>query len=414
MPAVKNVVIVGGGFGGVRVALDLARRGIGGVSITIISNKAHLEYYPTVYRVATGRSSEQVCIPLDTIFRDTSVNIINDEITAIDTAEKTVIGNERYTYDELVLAVGSETGYFNIPGLPEFSYGVKSIRESLALKNHLHAVLTPSADPALPPEQKVIAAHFMIVGGGPSGVELAGDLSWYAKRIAVKHGSDPALVTIDLIEAAPRLLPVLPADVSERVKKRLQSLGVNIYVSRTVTGEEVEQLLMKDMQIKTKSVVWTAGVKPNTLIGKIEGLELDRRGRIVVTEHLQAKGCPHLYVVGDAASTQYSGLAQTANHDGEYLARFLAAKLGGHTVPEYRPILPISAIPAGPNWAAVLWGNRRIYGLLASWLRHAADIRYLSSVLGLFPALSIFLAGTRASESCPVCTGDEVGERRVA
>ena len=408
MAHIKRLVIVGGGFAGVRTALDLARRKTPGLKITLISAKPHFEYYPTLYRVVTGRSALQVCIPLFEIFQGLNVEFIEDFITRVDLKDRVLVGGigSPYAYDYLVLAPGAESGYFNIPGLPELSYGFKSIGEALKLREHLHTTLTPPADPATPPEKRVEAAHFMVIGGGPTGVELAGELMEYAKKLARLHGSDQSMVTVDLIEAAPRLLPTMPADVSGAVFDQLHRRGVNVFLNRTVIKEEVDELFLKDAQIKTKTVIWTAGVKTSRLIGLIDGLELDKRGRVVVNDHLQAKGHSRVYVLGDAASTLYSGLAQTADEDGRYVARVIASDLAGRQSAAYVPHHPIYAIPAGPGWAVVLWGKTRIYGHLAAWLRAAADLRYFLGILSPAKAWSVFSKHGVLSEDCLVCASE--------
>jgi NADH dehydrogenase len=388
--APHRVVIVGGGFGGIRTALDLAKQG-SHFSITLVSDKAHFEYFPTLYRVVTGYSPAQAVIPFSEIFTGTNVDIIEDRVTRIDLAEKLVYGGlgSPYEYDTVVVALGSETGYFNIPGLPELSYGFKSIGEAERLKSHLQEVLTPVENAA--PEQKTTAAHFIIVGGGPTGVELAGELTSYAKHLAKKRGFDPSFITVSLIEATPRLLPSMPETVSEKVRQYLFQQGVNIYLNRAVTKQEVEELFLKDMTFKTKTVVWTAGVKPNALIAKIEGLEFDKRGKVIVDDTLRAKGHSNVYVIGDSASTQYSGMAQTADKDGAYVAGVIGSRAQGERrVGKYVPHKPIYAIPAGHKWAAVQWGSSTFYGTTGYYMRKAADLRYFMSILPLFKALSTF------------------------
>jgi NADH dehydrogenase len=402
----KRVIVLGGGFGGVKTALELAKLNLPDLKITLISDKAHFEYYPTLYRVVTGYSSAQVCVPLAEIFEGKNVEVIQDCIRRVDLHEKALYGgiDSPHCYDYLVLAVGSETGYFNIPGIDGLSYGFKSIAEAQRLKQHFHEVLTPSLTDTLP-EQKAIAAHFVIVGGGPTGIELAGELVRYSRHLAKNHGFDPAFITIDLIEAAPRLLPILPPDVSERVKNYLNKAGVNIYLNRTVIKEEVEELLLKDMSMKTKTVVWTAGVKPNKLVPTIEGLTLDKRGKVEVTTHMQAKGHSEVLVIGDIASNQYAGMAQTADYDGKYIAKYFAAKLRGEKAAAYVPHKPVYAIPAGPDWAAILWGNVRIFGRPARFLRNMADLRYFMSILPFGKAYRTFHKSDSLAESCPVCVG---------
>jgi NADH:ubiquinone reductase (H+-translocating) len=385
-----KVVIVGGGFGGIRAALDLAKSGQEGISVTLISDRPHFEYYPTLYRVVTGYSPAQCVIPYKEIFRKLPIDFIQDQVVKIDLTVKTLFGGAScpYQYDSLILAVGSETGYFNISGLAELSYGFKSIGEAERLKAHLTEVMTPTEGQT--PEQKVSAAHFVIVGGGPTGVELAGELASYAKHLANKKGFDQSFITVSLIEATPRLLPVMPEDISKKVEEYLHSQGVNIYVNRTVTKQEVEEIFLKDMTVKSRTVVWTAGVKVNALISKIEGFELDRRGKIVVDNQMRAKGHTSVYVVGDIASMPFAGMAQTADHDGSYVSSAIISKLRGKKVKKREQHKPIYAIPAGRHWAVVLWGDMRVTGLTAYIMRKMADLKYLMSILPFWKALSVF------------------------
>jgi NADH dehydrogenase len=389
----KRLLIIGGGYAGVKLALKLGKQRIPKLRITLVTGKAYFEYYPTIYRVAVGYSALQVCIGLSEIFAGTRVEIIEDRITRVDLEHKTVMGgiDSPYTYDYLVLAVGAETSFFNIPGLQENSYGIKSTTQALLLKEHIRAMLQP-ADPTAAPEQKVIAGHFVVVGAGPTGTELSSELMEYGRAVAKQQGSDPSLVTVDLIEAAPRVMPTMPVDVSARVEQRLRTLGVNVLINRAVIKQEGDDLILKDGVIKTKTVIWTAGVKTNSLIGEIAGLELDRRGRVVVDDYLQAKGHHDVFVAGDAASTEFGGTAQTADSDGKYLAKVIGEKVAGvRQHAKYVPHKPIYAIPVGPGWAVVLWGNLRIYGLLAFTLRRLADLRYFMSILPLSRAITVAL-----------------------
>lgn len=404
----KRVVILGGGFGGIRTALDLARSGSRDIEILLISAKPHFEYYPTMYKVVTGRSTAQVCVPLATLFKNTSVNVVEDFITEVDLEAKVLKGGmgSPYGYDYLVLAPGSETGYFNLPGLPDVSYGFKSIQEALALRKHLFETVAPVPADA-PPEEKVINGHFVIVGGGPTGVELSAELVRYGQELAISRGSDPALVTVDLVEASPRLLPTLPAEVSVKVEKRLRSLGVNIFTSRNVTKADVENLYLKDMTVRTRTVVWSAGVSTNRLVKAIKGLELDRRGRIVVDSHLQAKSFKGVFIIGDAASTQYAGLAQTANSDASFAAKAVLAMTYKKPLPVYTAHKPIYAVPAGHGWAAVVWGPFRFYGRFGGLLRELADLRYFLGILPPLSALRMLFKGFQKSRDCVICAHHE-------
>ena len=404
---VKKIIIVGAGFGGLRAALDLLKKKIPNSKIILINNKPHFEYHPALYRVVTGRSPLEVCIPLRDIFKGKKIEVLKDTINKVDLENKKLKGTSgaSYSFDFLILALGSETIYFDIPGLKKLSFGFKSINQALQLKRHLHQLF--AACEKSTKEQKVCAAHIVIVGGGASGSELAGELAAYTKKLADKHNLDPSLVTVDLIEAADRLLPTMPATVSKRVKTRLQSLGVNIFLNRMVIKEEVGKLFMKDMEMKTKTVIWTAGIKPNRLFAKIKGLKLNRQGRAIVDKLLQVPNFPNVFVIGDAAATPYTGMAQTAMHDGHFVADVISRKLKNKQPTANQPRKPDYAIPVGPGWAVVLVGKFKFYGRIGWWVRRLADLRYFLSILSTRQAIVAWLSGQKLSESCPICYNED-------
>jgi NADH dehydrogenase len=297
--------------------------------------------------------------------------------------------------------LGSETNYFNIPGLEKLSFGFKTINEALFLKQHLHQLFS----------SKKTRVPIVIVGGGASGVELAGELAAYTKRLARKHNLNPSSVTINLFEAASRLLPTLPEDSGERVKERLRSLGVSIFLNRPVVKKEIDTIYLKDMEMKTKTVIWTAGVKPNYLYSEINGLTFDKKGRVLVDEFLQAEGFNNIFVIGDAASTPFTGMAQTAIRDGSYVAGIITKKIKRKKITPYRFRKPSYAIPVGPNWAVVLIGKLKIYGRIGWWLRRLADLHYFLSILPLPKVFSVFFVSRTLCESCAICEPDDNSPR---
>lgn len=397
----KTIAIVGGGFGGVRAALDLARRAGTQHDIVLLSDKPHFEYTPTLYKVVTGGSALEVCIPLATIFRDLPVRLVEARVTDIDLSQRTIKCESGYTttYDYLVLALGSETAYFNIPGLSDLSFSFKSTYEALQLKKHLEGVFASAAQTKTA-DDKVSLGHIVIVGAGASGTELAGEMAEYARCLAKKYSVDPGLVTIDLFEGAPRVLPLLPPEVSERVKQRLHELGINVFLNRVLMKEEVDGVFLKDMQLKTKTVIWTAGVKPNALVAKIAGLSLDKRGKVVVNEFLQPPGFTNVFIVGDIAATEFSGMAQTAMAAGAYVAR---AILSPRTIKPFKPKKPAYSIPVGPSWAATIFGPLTLYGYAGWILRRAADLRYFTTILSPWQALTAFRNGKKLACDCKTC-----------
>ncbi len=191
----NKIVILGGGFGGIQAALTLSRKNIPKLKIVLISDKHHFEYTPALYRVVTGKSPLEVCIPLSEIFSakggyasgGKNVEIVIDTVLKINLKENKIEGESgsHYDYDYLVLALGAETAFFGIPGLPEHSFGFKSINQALILKDHLHSLFEEYKKSG-----KIKGGdelHIDIVGAGPSGIELAGELNQYSKVLAKNH-----------------------------------------------------------------------------------------------------------------------------------------------------------------------------------------------------------------------------------
>lgn len=402
-----KVLIVGGGFLGIRTALDLAKSNRGEIDITLMSDLPHTEYHAALYRVVAGRSPREVCIPIAEIFEGKKVHLVLDRAVSVETNERVVTGKSgaHYNYDHLVIGLGSETAYMNIPGLDKLSFGFKSIVEALALRQHLHELFTSCEN--MTREEKVCAANIVVIGGGASGVEIAGELAVYTEQLAKKHNVDPSLVSIELIEYAPRLLPALPPEMGSRAKKRLHELGVNIFLNREVVKEEVEHIYMKGMELKTQTVIWTAGMRPNSLYQRISGLKFDRAGKIIVDEHLRPEGKEHIYVGGDVASTPYAGMAQTAIHDGAHIAQVILADITSKPLPSYKPTRPSYAIPVGYGWAAALVGPIHLYGKMGWIVRRAADLSYFLSILPIRKALLVFQNGKTLCESCAICSVQE-------
>lgn len=416
-PDIKKVLIVGAGFGGLSAALVLEKQKPENLKIILVSDKPHFEYTPALYRVVTGRSPLEVCIPVREIVRGRNIEFSIDKIVGVDVGQKIAKGSSgsRYQFDYLILALGSEASYFGIPGLEQFSLGFKSIPEALKLKRHLHRLFEDCVNPVGKPDEKICLLHLVVVGAGASGVELAGELAVYTKKLASQHKVDPALITIDLVEAAPRILPMFAEAVSARVADRLRHLGVNIYVNRPMVKEDIEGIQVQGMSMKTKTVIWTAGVKPNSFYQEAKIFEYDQKGRVIVDEYLQAKGLKNIFVTGDGASTKYSGLAQTAISDGKLVAQNIIRMLGSRPLIRQQERKPYYVVPAGPGWAVAILGRVTIYGAVGWFVRRAADFRYFLSILSLGKALTVFRNGRTLCEACSIClpqyNGDGFGKK---
>lgn len=400
----QNVVIVGGGFAGIRCALDLAKAHDRRFRIVLINSTPHFEYHAALYRIATGGNPLEVCIPLAEIFANTAVEVLTDTVLSVDLEAKqlTSASGSTYRYDTLVLALGSQADYYNTPGLNQRAFVLKTTTDALKLKRHLHEILTSCGFNER--HEQVCKAQFVVVGGGPTGTELAGELSVYMRRISQQHGIDPSMITVDLIQSPKRLVPQLSEQLSRAVEQRLRSLGVNLYFNRRILKSTVSQALMEGVSMKTSTIIWAAGVRAHQLYSEIKGLKMGRGGRVQVTPHLRANGWRDVYIAGDGADTPYSGMASTAFYDGALVARTILAELRGTASPSYQPREPWSAVPVGPGWAAVALGKLEVTGIVGWWIRRLIDLWVFSSILPLHKAMAIFRTGRGLVESCPVCS----------
>lgn len=388
----RKVVVVGGGFAGIRAARTLGRDSR--FKVTLISLNDRFEYHAALYRSATGRSHLEVAVPLAEIFSGSPVEIVIDKVTHIDAKKKTVTTGalNNYGYDELIIAAGTVTDYFGIEGLAEYSFNIKTIDDALRLKAHLHSELTAGHKPDL---------SYVVVGGGPSGIELAGEMVSYLTRLRKDHRINKPF-QVNLVEAAPRILPAMPERYARAVEKRLKKLGVKILTSTAVKGETASELQLPTGNINTHTVVWTAGMTTSDLIQNHPQIfKLGKGKKAEVNQYLMAK--EHIWVAGDSAMTQKTGWAQTAVYDGSYIAENLIRQADGLALSAYAPKDPIGAIPVGSNWCAVSTRGQQFFGLTGWLYRRWSDLKLLNTVMPTRLAIRSFIMGSVAEESCTVC-----------
>ncbi len=387
-----KVLIVGGGFGGVAAALELVNHPH--FNVTLLSDSSSLRYYPTLYRAATGGSRANSDIPYSVIFQNTPINIVQAEAISIDRQARQVItkDNQAYAYDFLILGLGVVTNYFGIPGLDQYSYSIKSQDEAARFKKHLHEQLINDGKPDL---------NYLIVGAGPTGIELAGALPSYLKQITKNHGIAPKKLNISLIEAMPRLLPNLPKATSRQVKRRLKRLGIKVYLNSKVEGQTADALVINGQPMPSQTVVWTAGVTNHPFFVNNHFVIMGR-GKVGVDAYLQSE--PKIFVIGDNANTPFSGLAQTALHDGKFVAQNLIRAARGEMYKSYEVKKPITVIPAGPGWAAVDTGKFRLHGRLGLLVREAADLEGFKDLEPWSQAAKQYFTQFKTDDSCEVCS----------
>jgi NADH dehydrogenase len=371
-----RVTIVGGGFAGVKAAIELAKRH---VNVTLISDHADFQYYPALYGTATGRSHLQVWVPLGQIFAGfETVRVVIDRMVSLDSERKIITGESGtdYSYTTLILALGSVTTYFGIEGLDTYAYGIKSEAEIKRLKAHLAAEFMHA---------ETLDKHVVVIGAGPTGVELSSALGTYLNHLHRYYKVPQRKMSIDLVEAAPRVLPRMNEKTSQIVTRRLQKLGVTVEVGKTVNRQTTDELIVAGRPIKSRTVIWTSGTANHPFFAEHADIfTLAKNGRVIVDDQLRA--APHIYVIGDNASNPYGGLAQTALRDAGFVARNLTRRHPHAYTPKQPPVV----VPVGENWAVFEYKKLYLYGYVASLIRSVADVVGYHDILPIGQALGVW------------------------
>lgn len=362
-----RVVIVGGGFGGVKAALELANKP--GFSVQLISNNSHFEYHGALYRSAVGHSPMEVIIPLNEIFSDCkNVEIILDSIGFIDSKKHclaSLTGNT-YSYDKVIFAIGNTTNYFGIKGVENHSEEMQDINSTIKLRRKLVSLLGNKSNKPV---------RVAVIGAGASGVELAAEIPNFAKFVAKKSGIKPRPVKVILVDGSDRVLPMLSPIASKKAGKRLKRLGIEVHLNIQVESCESGKVCMSAGNLGADLIIWTAGSKPSEFYAKNPSVfTLGRGGRVVVDEYLRTTHSRNVYVIGDNADTKYSGMAQTALHNAIYVSNALIQEKHGKQIKKYKPRKPIYVTTVGPKWAVAQIGNRVLTGRAGWSVRRQADL----------------------------------------
>lgn len=393
----KHVVVVGGGWAGIRLVRKLKKLANHQIRITLISNEPNFRYSAALYRVATGHKEREAIIPIHELIADVpQARFIRGTITNIQPTDKTIkLANGTVLhYDYAVLALGSVTTDFGIPGIHENAYSIKTQKELRTFRTHIHQELL---------DEHALDKHYVVVGAGPTGVELAAAMASYMKAVVNRHGLKRSRVRIELIEASPRVLPQSHPRASRLAKKRLRSLGVSVHVNSRVNYETENSLVVNGRSIPTKTVVWTAGVANNPFFAKHPGVfSLNNRSKVIVDDHLRVDN--RLYVIGDNAVTPYSGLGLTAVHNANYVARDIVARIeGAKTTPAYHSLVPATVVPVGKSWAVFQYRSLVIGGLIGGVLRSLADLVSYNDITGWQSAFNLWAHSGDLEEHCVLC-----------
>jgi NADH dehydrogenase len=348
LPANKRnprIVVLGGGFGGLNFAKSMRHTQ---ARITLIDRQNHHLFQPLLYQVATAAlSSVEVSQPLRSIFRDyDNVSVEMGEAQIIDLKSRTIILPDRsVSYDYLVIALGGVTSYFGHAEWAQYAPGLKSINDAQRIRREILFAFEKAEVSHDSEEQKKLMT-LVIVGGGPTGVEMAGackELGRYAMRHDFRR-IDPTQVRVILIEAADRILMHMPRDLSASAQRQLESIGVEVRLNTTVKDitEETVILAAKDKPgaletIGAASIIWAAGVGANPITRNL-GVDIDRAGRIKVNPDLSVPGYPEAFAIGDIAfiqnkdGTPVPGVSPAAIQMGQHVARLIQTEMADHAL----------------------------------------------------------------------------------
>jgi NADH dehydrogenase len=418
-----RVVIIGAGFGGLSAAKQLARAPF---NVTIVDRHNYHLFQPLLYQVATaGLSPGDIASPIRGILhRQRNAKVMLAKVSGIDTTRREVLAEgRRIPYDYLVLATGAEHAYFG-HDWPSYAPGLKTIDDATYLRRRI-LLAFGRAETEPDPDERRRLLNFVVVGGGPTGVEMAGAVAELAKRaLAADFRSiDPRCARIILIEAGPRLLAPFSPALSEAARRSLEKLGVEVRFGASVTDCDCSGVSLGKERLQTRTIVWAAGIKASPVAEWI-GAASDHAGRVKVNADLSVPGHPNIFVIGDAAAAKGSdgkllpGVAPVAKQQGRYVANLLTARAEGRTLPAFsyrnvgsmatigrkRAVAEIGAFKASGLVAWLLWSLAHIYFLIGFRNRLAVAMNWCWNYVTFQRGTRLItgISGSRIKDVMPV------------
>ena len=379
-----RVVIVGAGFGGLAAAMALRRAP---VEVVVIDRRNHHLFQPLLYQVATATlQPAEIAVPIRRVLRrQSNTEVLLGELRGMDPDQRKVsVDGLQVDYDYLVVATGSAFSYFGHPDWAERAPGLKSIEDALTIRRRV-LLAFERAETALDEEQRRRHLTFVMVGGGPTGVELAGAIADMARHTLTPdfRRFDPATARIVLVEAAPRLLGGMPDDLAEYARRALESVGVEVKLNSMVETVDERGVVAGGERIEADTVIWGAGVAASP-VGQWLGVETAKGGRVEVGPDLSMPDRPEVFVIGDAAlaldqrGNPLPGLAAVAHQQGKFVGRLIAGLVSGSKKrPRFRYRNWGELATVGRQLAVADFGWIRLKGWLAWWLWGAVHIFYL-------------------------------------
>lgn len=381
----KKIVIIGGGFGGLSAAQEF---GDFDADITLIDKTNHHVFQPLLYQVATAAlSPADIAEPIRSVLRRyKNITVVMDEVINIDRTNREVItNNTKYPFDYLIVAIGSRHSYFGKDEWEKHAPGLKTLNDALYIRERI--LLSLEKAEKMDNEEKAKKyLTYVIVGGGPTGVEMAGAIAEIVNISMMKdfRNIDASKTKVYLVEGEPKVLPTYPSDLSDRAAKDLESLGVELIFNQRVTDVDDERVKVGERFIPTKNIIWAAGNTISPLIKTLNS-EHDRTGKVLVNPDLSIKNDSNIFVIGDAASLKdkngdlLPGIAPVAMQEGRYVAQIIKEgkdadlrepfkyfdKGNMATIGRARAVCIIGSLKFKGYFAWVLWGFIHILYLIS-------------------------------------------------
>jgi NADH dehydrogenase len=391
-----RIVIVGAGFGGLETAYRLAGAP---VSITLVDRRNHHLFQPLLYQVATASlATSEIAWPIRYLLRGRpEVTTLFATVTGVDTEAKRVLleDGDALPYDTLVLATGARHAYFGHDEWEPFAPGLKTLEDATTLRRRI-LVAFERAERETDPQRRAALLTFVIVGAGPTGVELAGTIAELAQDTLPPdfRNIDTHKARVVLIEAGPRVLAGFPDDLSTYAQRSLESIGVEVVLGKAVTECSADGVVYGGETLQSKTLIWAAGVRASPAAEWL-GAAADRAGRVQVLPDLTVSGHPDIFAIGDTVAIAgpdgkpVPGIAPAAKQQGRYVAETIKARLSGGKVAPFRYKHAGSLAQIGKRKAVIDFGRIKLRGSIAWWIWGIAHIYFL---IGLRHRLSVALS----------------------
>jgi len=391
-----RVVIVGAGFGGLETAFGLAGAP---VQITLVDRRNHHLFQPLLYQVATASlATSEIAWPIRHLLRDRKdVTTLFANVSGIDAAGHRVLleDGDALPYDTLVLATGARHAYFGHDEWEPFAPGLKTLEDATTLRRRI-LVAFERAERETDPERRAALLTFVIIGAGPTGVEMAGTIADLARDTLPSdfRNIDTSKARVVLIEAGPRVLAGFPDDLSAYAQRSLEQIGVEVMLEQPVTECTADGVVYGGKKLEAKTIIWAAGVRASRAAEWLD-VPADRAHRVQVEPDLTVPGHPEIFAIGDTVTIAdpdgkpVPGIAPAAKQQGRYVAALIKARLEGRSSPPFVYKHAGSLAQIGKKKAVIDFGHIKLRGTLAWWIWGIAHIYFL---IGLRNRLSVALS----------------------